>query len=123
MVDELPEGWRLPAIISAITQLAQVGTLIFFLGRYLAPKFFTFERAIYFIFIVGLFSCVLLSIFWNRTVKINHEDRSVYLYVFNFLLSLLGFYYFKIMCDEKVFYLRMYVSNNEIFNSLIKTKG
>ena len=90
MVDELPEGWRLPSILTAISQLAQFVPFFFLFGRLYFPKKFTYVRAIYFIFAIGAVSCVCLSLLWNKTIAIGHEKRSLYLYIFNFSLSFLG---------------------------------
>jgi len=89
LVDELPEGWRLPSILNMISQLAQLGPFIFSIGRCISPKKFTFVRAIYTIFTIGLFSCLFLAFFWKKTAVIYNERRSIYLYIFNFSLSLL----------------------------------
>ena len=90
LVDELPEGWRLPSILNYISVIAQLGPIGFSIGRYFYPKKFTFERAIYVLFTVGIFSCLALALFWNKTAFVFGERRSVYLYIFNFTLSLLG---------------------------------
>lgn len=92
LVDELPEGWKLPSILNVISVIAQLGPLLFSLGRFFWPKKFTFVRAIYFVFTIGLFSCLFLSLFWNKTEVVFGDRRSIYLYVFNFTLSLLGKY-------------------------------
>lgn len=89
LVDELPEGWRLPSILNLISVFAQLGPLSFSVGRYFFPKQFTFVRAIYSVFLVGLLSCLFLAMFWNKTEVVMHERRSIYLYIFNFTLSLL----------------------------------
>ena len=67
-----------------------IGPLIFTIGKWLYPNIFTYVRAIYFIFTVGILSCILLAAFWNKTVFIFNQWRSIYLYMFNFSLSLLG---------------------------------
>lgn len=90
MTKDLPEGWRLPSILTAVTQLAQIGPFIYLMGRWYFPKQFGHVRVIYFILIVGSISCLLLSFFWNKTEYIYGEKRSIYLYLFNFTLSLLG---------------------------------
>lgn len=92
LVDELPEGWKLPSILNVISVIAQLGPLLFSVGRFFWPKKFTFVRAIYFVFTIGLFSCLFLSLFWNKTEVVFGDRRSIYLYVFNFTLSLLGKY-------------------------------
>lgn len=90
MVDSLPEGWRLPSVLTAVTQIAQIGPFIYLLGKWFYPKQFGHIRVIYCILTVGVLSCLFLSLYWNKTEYILHENRSIYLYVFNFSLSLLG---------------------------------
>lgn len=89
LVDELPESWQLPSILNLISVLAQTGPLCFTVGHYFFPKVFTFVRAIYFIFTVGLLSCFFLALFWSKTAVLFHESRSIFLYIFNFTLSIL----------------------------------
>ena len=67
-----------------------IGPILFSIGRLISPRLFTYVRAIYFIFSVGILSCILLAVFWNKTVFMMNERRSIYLYIFNFTLSLLG---------------------------------
>lgn len=90
MVDELPEGWRLPSILSAISQIAQLGPFIFLFFKLFCAKKIDNVKTIYIIFTIGALACFSLSLFWNRSVVIFNERRSVYLYLFNFGLSLLG---------------------------------
>ncbi|KAF7232176.1 hypothetical protein EG68_11399 [Paragonimus skrjabini miyazakii] len=75
LVNYLPEGWNLPAYLSVLIQIANLGPLIYvpltklcrtpghsFWSRCLQPP----ERlANYTILIVGLLSCVLLAHLWN----------------------------------------------------------
>jgi hypothetical protein len=95
LVHELPEGWRLPSIVNFTIQIAQVTSLSFLLGRWLAPKAFTYARANYIILAIGSVSCLLLSFFWNKTAFIFGEERSIGLYVLNFCLAVLGTNQFK----------------------------
>lgn len=111
MVDELPEGWRLnhttinilfyktfnsidylrlPSILSAISQFAQLGPFTFLLLKVFCSKRIDNVKTIYTIFCIGAAACFCLSLLWNRSVVIFNEKRSVYLYIFNFGLSLLG---------------------------------
>lgn len=92
MVNTLPEGWRLPAILTVTSQLAQIGPFLFFAGKVLFPNHFGNVKTIYFIFFVGAASCLLLCFFWDRTFIVMNESRSILLYLFNFTLSLLGNY-------------------------------
>jgi riboflavin transporter 2 len=89
-VHELPEGWRLPSILSASTQIAQIAPIIFVLGRWFFPSQFTYVRAIYLILGVGALSCLLLSFFWKKTAIVFGEEHSIGLILLNFSLALLG---------------------------------
>jgi hypothetical protein len=46
-------------------------------------------KIIYAVFTVGAASCLALAFLWNKTVRVDTEKRSIYLYIFNFTLSLL----------------------------------
>ncbi|RNA09134.1 riboflavin transporter 2-like [Brachionus plicatilis] len=89
MIHDLPEGWRLPSILSAISQFAQIGPFVYLLIRYFFPTKIDNVKVIYLILITGAVSCLLLAFFWNKTVLIHEEKRSIYLYIFHFTLSLL----------------------------------
>jgi hypothetical protein len=86
LVHELPEGWRLPGILNGLSQLAQIGPLLYSFARWYSPKKFTVVRAIYLVLLVGIVSSLLLSFLW----KVIYHNRSVMLYILNFFLSVLG---------------------------------
>ena len=90
MVDELAEGWRLPSILQVTSQIAQLGPFSYMLVKSFFPTKFKVSRVIFFILSIGAMSCFLLALFWNKTAFIFHEKRSIYLYIFNFSLSILG---------------------------------
>ena len=89
-VHELPEGWKLPSILSASTQIAQIGPILFLVGKRFAPNTFTYERAIYTILFIGATSCFLLSFFWNAKATLFGIEVSLGLYILNFSLAILG---------------------------------
>lgn len=89
MVHELPEGWKLPSILSASTQIAQIGPIFFLLGKRFAPNTFTYERAIYTILFIGATSCFLLSFFWDAKATLFGHEVSLGLYILNFSLAIL----------------------------------
>jgi riboflavin transporter 2 len=90
MVHDLPERWRLPAILTLAMQVAQVGPLIFIIMKFACPKRISYTITIYATLIIGIVSCFLLFFFWNKVVLINGEKRSIPLYVLIFSLGLLG---------------------------------
>jgi hypothetical protein len=74
MVNTLPEGWRLPAILTVTSQLAQIGPFLYFTGKMVFPnRFGNNVKTIYFIFLIGAVSCLLLSLYWNETIFILNE--------------------------------------------------
>lgn len=89
MVEELPERWRLPSILTLISQIGQIGPLIFIIGRRIFPNKFTNANAITIVLFVGALSCFCLAVFWRKTLFVFNEYRSVYLYLFSLSLSLL----------------------------------
>lgn len=89
MVEQLPERWRLPSILTLISQIGQIGPLIFIIGRRIFPNKFTNANAIIIVLFVGAISCFCLAIFWRKTLFVLNEYRSVYLYLFSLSLSLL----------------------------------
>ncbi len=89
MVHELPERWKLSAILSASTQIAQIGPVFFLIGKYFAPYQFTYTRAIYSVLLIGATSCFLLAFFWNYTAFLWGKEYSVGLYILNFTLAIL----------------------------------
>ena len=103
MVHELPEGWRLPSILSATIQIAQIGPLFFLFGKWKFPNQVTYVRAIYLALVVGALSCFFLSFFWDSTVLIGDEKRSLALYILNFFLALLGLFVLIFFSFAKTF--------------------
>lgn len=53
MVDELSEGWRLPSILQASSQVAQIGPFIYMVIKILYPNRFKLSSVIYFILTLG----------------------------------------------------------------------
>ena len=90
MVHELPEGWRLPSVLTVLTQVSQIAPIGFIIFKWFFPKRVSFVITIYLILGIGALSCLALSFFWNKTAKIGSEDRSIGLYVLTFSLGLLG---------------------------------
>jgi hypothetical protein len=76
------------------TQMAQIGPIIFVIGKRFAPKYFTYTKTIYLILSIGCTSCLLLSFFWKKTAFIFGAEHSVGLIVLNFALAVLGWVFF-----------------------------
>ena len=90
MINNLPEKWRLPSHISILTQIAQLVPLLYLFARWLCPAGLTHQKFIYFLLVVNAVTCYMLSYFWNKTLNINNEERSVGLYFFSFISALIS---------------------------------
>jgi riboflavin transporter 2 len=98
MVHQLPEGWRLPSILTILTQASQIGPIVFLVLKWKYPKRISFVVTIYIILSVGALSCLLLVFFWDKTAVIGSEKRSIGLYILTFSLGLLGNFYLQKGC-------------------------
>lgn len=86
-VDRLPEKWNLPSYLTIIVQFANVGVLIYAVGKRLAPQSFTEKPVIIVIVIIGATSCLLLSVFWDRVSVVFDTKHSVALLSLSFCLA------------------------------------
>lgn len=92
LVVSLPECYDLPAVLSVVIQVANIGPIIYIvlksILRRCSIKTMTIEiSAVYVLVTIGLLSCILLSITWDKTAVIGRE-HSVALIVLTFCLAL-----------------------------------
>ena len=89
IVNELPEGWRLPAVMGLVANLANIGVLIIAVIRRFSRGRVTYEIPTN-IFILGTGTVVLVIIafVWNKTTIINGTPHSSYLMGLSLTLSL-----------------------------------
>lgn len=89
MVNQLPEGWKLPAVMGLFANIANVGVLIIALVRGMSRGGVTYEiPANIIILTTGTVVLVILAFVWNKTTLIGDTERSTYLIGFSFTLSL-----------------------------------
>ena len=112
IVSQLPEGWRLPSIITMIIQFGQIGSLCFQLFIHYWPEYIDYKKIIYIKFINSGILTVALSFLWPNTALVWGEMRSVYLYFIIFLLALFGWY----LNGKKCIFIVSNFSNFSIFN-------
>lgn len=98
MVNVLPEGWALPAYIVIITQIGNIGPILYGLFKRLLGDRLQEWHATYVIIGVGALSCFLLIFFWDATSYIGGELHSTGLFVLNCFLALVD-------CTSSVVYL------------------
>jgi riboflavin transporter 2 len=88
IVDQLPEGWRLPATMGLIANLANIGVVIIAVIRRFSYGRVTYEiPANIFILTTGTVVLVVLAFVWHKTTMINGTPRSTYLMGFSLSLS------------------------------------
>jgi riboflavin transporter 2 len=89
IVDELPEGWRLPAVMGLVANLANIGVLIIAVVRRFSRGRVTYEiPANIFILTTGTVVLVIIAFVWNKTTNFNGTPHSTYLMGFSLTLSL-----------------------------------
>ena len=78
-------------LIQVIIQIAQIPTVLFVLFKWWCfPNHFDYVKINYLILSIGILSCLLLSFFWNKTVYLWNEEKSISLYALNFTMAILG---------------------------------
>ena len=92
LVVSLPECYHLPAILTVVVQIANIGPVTYIVLKLLLQHFsvraISIETvAVYALVIIGLASCILLSFFWERTAVVG-DEHSVALIVLVFFLAL-----------------------------------
>jgi riboflavin transporter 2 len=89
IVDQLPEGWRLPATMGLISNLANIGVVIIAIIRRFSNGRVTYEiPANLFILTIGTVALVALAFVWHKTTFINGTQHSSYLMGLSLSLSL-----------------------------------
>ncbi|CAF0723018.1 unnamed protein product [Rotaria sordida] len=89
IVDQLPEGWHLPATMGLVANLANIGVVIIAVVRRLSHGGVTYEIPVnIFILTTGTVVLVILAFVWNKTTIINGNPHSTYLMGFSLTLSL-----------------------------------
>lgn len=91
LVENSPQQWTLPAYLTVVIQLANIGPLIYLLlSKYLVFRgrnVVTEVSANYFILLVGCVASFVLAFKWKHTSVINGEWYSTWLISLSFLLA------------------------------------
>ncbi|XP_070174408.1 solute carrier family 52, riboflavin transporter, member 3-B-like isoform X2 [Littorina saxatilis] len=94
-VTHLPEEWTLPSYITILSQIANIGPIIFIIIAYIlkkrspASKLTLDKVTSYAIMFVGLTSTLLLAFLWQRTAHVAGSERSVALLALSFFLAVM----------------------------------
>lgn len=95
LLNSTPECYDLPATLVVIIQIANIGILLYVLVKYCFHlcKLQAYQAhlevgTILILILTGISSCILLAIFWNRTLFVFGKVRSVSLFMLSFFLAL-----------------------------------
>lgn len=86
LVDELPEGWRLPAIYNLVAHTAFVSIAIVFVLRHVFAKKSFESITIVILLMTSVIGFILLGLTWHKTVIINERHYSLYFLFFSFII-------------------------------------
>ena len=92
LVPVLPEGTSLPSIIVIITQISNIGAIIYLITssvtNFVKKKRVDLEiPTVYILILLGVVTCVLLAIFWDYTTVLFNKRHGVALIVLSFFLA------------------------------------
>jgi len=91
LVPRLPEGWGLPSYMAVLIQLANIGPLLVTLYNYFSPRNQGSGHCdvpiSYLIISVGMVSCLLMSLLWDRTSVVFGTEHSTALLLLCFFLA------------------------------------
>lgn len=85
LVQQLPEGWALPAYLSVVIQLANLGPVMYTVLNSFFPRVVTDVRSIYVVMVVGFTAVILLANYWHSTESILGQEHSTALLGNNFV--------------------------------------
>ncbi|XP_054840438.1 solute carrier family 52, riboflavin transporter, member 2 [Eublepharis macularius] len=88
VVKRLPEGWNLPAYLSVLIALGNVGPVGVTLTHHLAPGRLQERWLIQAIQVLAVGAALFLALFWHRTTAVAGEQHSLAFLVLTFLLAL-----------------------------------
>ena len=88
LVDTAVEGWALSSYLVIISQVANIGPLLYTIVNRLAPNHFHEKHGVYLLVTVGSAACLLLVFMWKDTSYIGGYKHSTGLLFAVFLLSL-----------------------------------
>ncbi|XP_062426728.1 solute carrier family 52, riboflavin transporter, member 2 [Rhea pennata] len=87
VVKFLPEGWSLPAYLTVLIALGNVGPVAVTAVHRLAPRSLDERRVIYGIQALAVAAAFLLALFWDHVVVVAGQDRSVAYLALAFVLA------------------------------------
>ncbi|XP_075995393.1 solute carrier family 52, riboflavin transporter, member 2-like [Genypterus blacodes] len=88
VVNVLPEAWNLPAYLSVLIALGNVGPIAVTITHHCAPGRLNERLVIHCIQLLAVVASGFLAVFWSHTVTIAGEERSLPFLICTFVLAL-----------------------------------
>ena len=114
LVNHAPEKWTLPSYLTVITELANIGPLLYFISNRIFPTYIHERTTIYALTILGSIAYTLLAFLWHRTSYVFGSERSSALIVLSFFVALVD-------CTSTVTFLPFMAILPEVYMSALFT--
>lgn len=88
LVKEAPESWSLASYLSVAVQIGNIGPITYTLIQHFSKKRISDALFIYILLALGTLSALFTSFFYDKTVMIFGEERSLALYILTFVSAL-----------------------------------
>ncbi|XP_039971035.1 solute carrier family 52, riboflavin transporter, member 3-A [Bactrocera tryoni] len=88
LVKEAPESWSLASYLSVAVQIGNIGPITYTLIQHFSKKRISDALFIYILLVLGTLSALFTSFFYDKTVMIFGEERSLALYILTFVSAL-----------------------------------
>ncbi|CAF4041745.1 unnamed protein product, partial [Adineta steineri] len=86
LINQLPEGWSLPAIFNLVSQGAAISLIIIFLLRHLTKSKSYETITIKIILLISIITFIILGLVWHKTIIISNKSHSIYFLFFSFII-------------------------------------
>lgn len=90
IVQTAPEGWNLPSYIVILTQSGNIASLIYIIYEKWSTIKFDDANLIYLTLGIGCLAAILMAFFYQSTINIDGEDRSIPLLIFTGMFAIVG---------------------------------
>ncbi|XP_054736318.1 solute carrier family 52, riboflavin transporter, member 3-A [Anastrepha obliqua] len=88
LVKDAPESWSLASYLSVAVQIGNIGPITYTLIQHFSKRRITDALFIYVMLVVGTLSALFTSFFYNKTLVLFGEERSLALYILTFSSAL-----------------------------------
>lgn len=90
LVQMLPESWNLPSYIVILTQSGNIASLIYMVYVKFGTKKIDDVYLIYFTLAIGALAAILMVFFYENTIILGGQQRSIPLFIFTAMFAIVG---------------------------------